>query len=118
MQFDFQATASTTGCEVRERLLQLGWIPPERAAEAAVDFQLRQDYQLALLALDGCFVAAEEGSLAGRVVKLLRQLDEQHNAGLVEASLVATEKDSGGDPIWLDGQAIANIILALRRRVK
>ena len=118
MQFDCQSTASTTGCEVRERLVQTGWIPPEKAAEAAVDFQLRQDYHLALLALDGCFVAAEEGSLAGRVIKLLRELDERHNAGLVEASFVAAERDGMGNPIWPDGQAIANIILALRRRLK
>ena len=118
MQFDCQSTASTTGCEVRERLVQTGWIPPEKAAEAAVDFQLRQDYHLALLALDGCFVAADEGTLAGRVIKLLRQLDEQHNAGLVEASFVATERDGMGNPIWPDGQAIANIILDLRRRLK
>jgi hypothetical protein len=117
MQFDCESTASTTGCEVRARLVETGWIPPEKAAEAAVDFQLRQDYHLALLALDGQFVAAEEGSLAGRVVKLLRQLDEQHNAGLVEASLVATERNNEGSPIWPDGQAIANIILALRRRM-
>jgi hypothetical protein len=118
MQFDCESTASTTGCEVRERLVQTGWIPPEKAAEAAVDFQLRQDYHLALLALDGCFVAAEEGSLAGKVIKLLRQLDEQHNAGLMEASFVATERDGNGNLIWPDGQAIANIILALRRRLK
>jgi hypothetical protein len=117
MQFDCESTASTTGCEVRERLVQTGWIPPERAAEAAVDFQLRQDYHLAQLALDGHFVAAEEGTLAGRVVKLLRQLDEQHNAGLLEASFVATEIDGMGNPIWQEGQAIANIILALRRRI-
>ena len=117
MQFDCESPASTTGCEVRARLVETGWIPPEKAAEAVVDFQLRQDYHLALLALDGQFVAAEEGSLAGRVVKLLRQLDEQHNAGLVEASLVATERNNEGNPIWPDGQAIANIILALRRRI-
>ncbi len=118
MQIECQSTSSTTGCEVRERLVQTGWIPPEKAAEAAVDFQLRQDYHLAQLALDGCFVAADEGTLAGRVVKLLRQLDEQHNAGLVEASFVATERDGKGNPIWQEGQAIANIILALRRRLK
>ena len=118
MQFDCESTASTTGCEVRERLVKTGWIPPEKAAEAAVDFQLRQDYHLAQLALDGHFVAAQEGTLAGRVVKLLRQLDERHNEGLVEASFVATERDGMGNPIWPDGQAIANIILALRRRLK
>lgn len=118
MQIECQSTSSVTGCEVKERLVQTGWIPPEKAAEAAVDFQLRQDYHLAQLALDGCFVAADEGTLAGRVIKLLRQLDEQHNAGLVEASFVATERDGNGNPIWQEGQAIANIILALRRRLK
>jgi hypothetical protein len=50
-------------------------------------------------------------------VKLLQKQDEQLNAGLVEASFVATERDGNGNPIWPDGQAIANIILALRRRI-
>jgi len=31
--------------------------------------------------------------------------------------LVATERNNEGNPIWPDGQAIANIILALQRRV-
>jgi hypothetical protein len=87
MQFDCESTASTTGCEVRERLVQTGWIPPEKAAEAAVDFQLRQDYHLAQLALDGHFVAAEEGTLAGRVVKLLQKQDEQLNMYTIGAKL-------------------------------
>ena len=115
MQIEAQDTASTKATEVEAHLQELGWIPPEKAAQAVADFHVMQDHHLACIALRGGFVAAEEGSLAASVMNLLRDVDRQHNMGLQEAAMVVLERNDDGY-VWDNAEKIASIILSLKRR--
>ena len=116
MQIETQDTASTTAAEVEAHLQRLGWIPPEKAAQAIADFHVMQDHYLACIALRGDFIAAKEGSLAASVMNLLRDVDRQHNMGLQEAAMVVLERDDNGY-VWDNAEEIASVILSLKRRV-
>lgn len=116
MQIEAQDTASTTAAEVEAHLQRLGWIPPEKAAQAIGNFQVMQDHHLACIALRGGFVAAEDGSLAAGVMNLMREVDRQHNMGLQEAAMVVLERDDNGY-VWDNAEKIASVILSLKRRV-
>jgi hypothetical protein len=116
MQIEAQDTVSTKAAEVEAHLRELGWIPPEKAAQAIADFHVMQDHHLACIALRGGFVAAEDGSLAASVMNLMRGVDRQHNMGLQEAAMVVLERNDDGY-VWDNAEKIANIILSLKRRV-
>lgn len=116
MQIEVQDTASTTAAEVEAHLQKLGWIPPEKAAQAIANFHVMQDHHLARIALRGGFVAAEEGSLAAAVMNMMKEVDRQHNMGLQEAAMVVLERNDDGY-VWDNAEKIASIILSLKRRV-